>query len=175
MKQIIYFFRYIFSVSDKQIYSTSAKFYKLNCTKFLCPSIFRDFLYTFFNYQFCYYRYCYWLPYRHIFTWGSVFLIGIISHYFHKNISSRISGALLGALIFFIVTNFGVWLSGMYGMTIAGLILTYTMAIPFFAYSVISTLCFSVLIEICYKILRKKYNFKKPRFRQKFIVLILIL
>ena len=95
------------------------------------------------------------------FTWGSVFLIGIISHYFHKNISSRISGALLGALIFFIVTNFGVWLSGMYGMTIAGLILTYTMAIPFFAYSVISTLCFSVLIEICYKILRKKYNFKK--------------
>ena len=95
------------------------------------------------------------------FTWGSVFLIGIISHYFHKNITSRISGALLGALIFFIVTNFGVWLSGMYGMTIAGLILTYTMAIPFFAYSVISTLCFSVLIEICYKILRKKYNFKK--------------
>ena len=64
------------------------------------------------------------------FTWGSVFLIGIISHYFHKNITSRISGALLGALIFFIVTNFGVWLSGMYGMTIAGLILTYTMAIP---------------------------------------------
>ena len=95
------------------------------------------------------------------FTWGSVFLIGIISHYFHKNITSRISGALLGALIFFIVTNFGVWLSGMYGMTIPGLILTYTMAIPFFAYSVISTLCFSVLIEICYKILRNKYNFKK--------------
>ena len=23
------------------------------------------------------------------FTWGSVFLIGIISHYFHKNISSK--------------------------------------------------------------------------------------
>ena len=95
------------------------------------------------------------------FTWGSVFLIGIISHFFHKNLISRISGALLGALIFFIVTNFGVYLSGMYSMTFAGLILTYTMAIPFFAYSVISTLCFSVLIEICYKFLRNKYNFKK--------------
>jgi len=95
------------------------------------------------------------------FTWGSVFLIGIISHFFHKNLISRMSGALLGALIFFIITNFGVWLSGMYGMSIAGLILTYSMAIPFFAYTVISTLCFSAFIEICYKILRNKYNFKK--------------
>ena len=49
------------------------------------------------------------------------------------------------------MTNFGVWLSGMYGMTIAGLILTYTMAIPFFAYSLISTLIFSTLIETVIK------------------------
>ena len=85
------------------------------------------------------------------FTWGSVFLIGLIASSFSKTLISRISGALLGALIFFLITNFGVWISGMYGFTWEGLITCYTLAIPFFAYSVISTLIFSLLIEILYK------------------------
>ena len=38
------------------------------------------------------------------FTWGSVFLIGLISQLFAKTLTSRISGALIGAVIFFIVT-----------------------------------------------------------------------
>ena len=33
-------------------------------------------------------------------TWGSVFLIGLISQYFTKTIVSRMSGALSGAIIF---------------------------------------------------------------------------
>ena len=90
------------------------------------------------------------------FTWGSVFLIGIISHFFHKNLISRMSGALLGALIFFIVTNFGVWVSGMYGYNLAGFINCYVLAIPFFSYSLISTLIFSFIIEILYKLYTSK-------------------
>ncbi len=90
-------------------------------------------------------------------TWGSVLLIGFLSVYFTNNYLSRISGALLGALIFFIVTNFGVWTTGMYGYTISGLINCYTMAIPFFAYSAISTLMFSFLIEIGYKFYKLKF------------------
>ena len=42
------------------------------------------------------------------FTWGSVFLIGIISQFFSKTLITRISGSLIGALVFFIITNFGV-------------------------------------------------------------------
>ena len=57
-----------------------------------------------------------------------------------------------------------------YGLSIPGLVYSYTIAIPFFAYSVLSTLCFSVIIEIGYKILSNKYKFKKPRNRQKLIV-----
>tara|TARA_B100001093_G_C26744895_1_gene978381 strand:+ start:428 stop:910 length:483 start_codon:yes stop_codon:yes gene_type:complete len=90
-------------------------------------------------------------------TWGSVLLIGFLSVYFTNNYLSRMSGALLGALIFFIVTNFGVWTTGMYGYTISGLINCYTMAIPFFAYSAISTLMFSFLIEIGYKFYKLKF------------------
>ena len=82
-----------------------------------------------------------------LFTWGSVILIGFISKFFISNITTRISGALAGALLFFIITNFGVWSIGSYGYTIDGLVLCYTLAIPFFAYSMISTFIFSAIIE----------------------------
>ena len=83
-------------------------------------------------------------------TWGSVLLIGLISIYFKKNIFWRISGALLGATIFFLVTNFGVWTTGQYGLNIVGLKTTYILAIPFFTYSLISTLVFGSIIEFLY-------------------------
>lgn len=94
-------------------------------------------------------------------TWGSVFLISLLSLFFNKTLSFRILGSFLGACIFFIVTNFGVWLSGMYGFSLSGVYMTYVMAIPFFAYSIISTLFFSLIIEIGYKYFSTKFNFKK--------------
>ena len=60
-----------------------------------------------------------------LFTWGSVLFIGFLSKYFIKNIISRITGALIGACMFFVITNFGVWSFGMYGYTIDGLITCY--------------------------------------------------
>lgn len=89
-------------------------------------------------------------------TWGSVLVIGLISQYFSKNINFRLVGALFGAFIFFLITNFGVWTSGMYGFTISGLINCYFLAIPFFTYSLLSTLLFSIIIEIFYSLLKTK-------------------
>ena len=86
------------------------------------------------------------------FTWGSIFIIGFMSNYFKKTIISRIGGALFGSLLFYIITNFGVWTLGSYGYSINGLIICYTLAIPFFAYSLISTFLFSGVIEGLYKI-----------------------
>ena len=91
-----------------------------------------------------------------LFTWGTVIFIGLLSKHFIKNIISRISGALIGACIFFIVTNFGVWSIGSYGYTMNGLLICYILAIPFFAYSLISTFIFSSIIETVYKIKDKK-------------------
>ena len=82
-----------------------------------------------------------------LWTWGSVLLIGFLPIYFNNSISLRIPGALTGAIIFFLVTNFGVWTVGSYGYTLDGLITCYTLAIPFFASSLLSTLLFSLLIE----------------------------
>tara|TARA_Y100000591_G_C21807951_1_gene686058 strand:+ start:1169 stop:1651 length:483 start_codon:yes stop_codon:yes gene_type:complete len=86
-----------------------------------------------------------------LFTWGSIIFIGLISNKFVKNITSRISGALIGAFIFYIITNFGVWSLGFYGYSLKGLIECYTLAIPFFGYTLISTLVFSVIIETILK------------------------
>ena len=67
-----------------------------------------------------------------LFTWGSVFVIGLLSKFFISSIFTRISGALLGACLFFIITNFGVWSLGSYGYTFEGLLTCFTLAIPFF-------------------------------------------
>ena len=90
-------------------------------------------------------------------TWGSVLIIGLMSQYFSKNINLRLVGSLFGAFIFFLITNFGVWISGMYSLTVNGLVECYTLAIPFFTYSLISTILFSLLIETSYKIYKIKF------------------
>jgi len=89
-------------------------------------------------------------------TWGSILLIGILSQYFTKSLSWRLGGALLGAILFFLITNFGVWTTGMYGLSIEGLYLCFALAVPFFTYSVISTLLFSLIIESIHKLYKNK-------------------
>ncbi len=93
-----------------------------------------------------------------LFTWGSVIIIGVISKFFLLNMSYRIFGSLLGACLFYLITNFGVWSFGSYGYNFEGLIACYTLALPFFGNTLISTLIFSSLIEF---VLNKKELFKK--------------
>ena len=91
-----------------------------------------------------------------LFTWGSVILIGLGSRFFAKSILNRISGSLLGACLFFIITNFGVWSLGSYGYSLNGIVSCYILALPFFGYSLISTLMFASIIEGLIKF-REKY------------------
>ena len=72
----------------------------------------------------------------------------------------------LGAFIFYLLTNFGVWSMGSYGYTIDVLINCYILAIPFFVNTIISTIIFSLVIEGIYKLIALK-NFKK-KFNDKF-------
>ncbi len=94
-----------------------------------------------------------------LFTWGSIIFIGLISNFFKSKILFRVSGALIGACLFFIITNFGVWSLGSYGYTFDGLVSCYILAIPFFGNTLISTLLYSLLIEF---LLMIKKNFFKP-------------
>lgn len=93
-----------------------------------------------------------------LFTWGSVILIGLLSKFFISSTITRISGALIGASLFFVITNFGVWSLGFYGYTIEGLITCYTLAIPFFGNTIVGTIIFSSVIEV---FLQRKMLFKR--------------
>ena len=93
-----------------------------------------------------------------LFTWGSVVLIGLMSKFFIKNTKTRITGALTGASLFFVITNFGVWSMGSYGYTLEGLLTCYTLAIPFFGNTLAGTIMFSAVIEA---FLQRKMLFKK--------------
>lgn len=53
-------------------------------------------------------------------------------------------GAISASLVFFVISNFGVWLtSGMYQLSFSGLVKTYVMALPFFGNTLISDFVFS--------------------------------
>ncbi len=81
------------------------------------------------------------------FVYGTIVLIAAAGLVLQKKISAgRILGlSLAGAALFFITTNFAVWLvpGSIYPKTLAGLAQCYVMAIPFFGNMVLSTLVYS--------------------------------
>ena len=99
-----------------------------------------------------------------IWTWGSFALIGLISKY-GKNILSRLFASFLGAIIFFIISNLGVWFSGgLYEYSLEGLIKCYVMALPFFTNTLLSSIIFALLIEFI--IFFKNLNFIPELFKK---------
>ena len=75
--------------------------------------------------------------------------------------------SFLGACIFYIVTNFSVWmLSNMYPLTMEGLIMCYLLALPFFQNTLISSLFFGCLIFYT-TIIFDRYFDKKVQFIDK--------
>tara|TARA_B100000780_G_scaffold275728_1_gene242918 strand:+ start:2194 stop:2688 length:495 start_codon:yes stop_codon:yes gene_type:complete len=93
-----------------------------------------------------------------LFTWGSVIVVGLSAKFFITSKLSRIMGALTGAIIFYSITNFGVWSLGLYGYTVEGLIACYTLALPFLGNTLIATIIFSAIIEVIFE---RKLYFKK--------------
>ncbi len=84
-----------------------------------------------------------------VWTWLGLALIIPIGHGVKKLpfTSKTMVGALGASIVFFIVSNFGVWLtSGMYAPTVAGLINCYVMAIPFFGNTLVSDFLFSAAL-----------------------------
>ena len=101
------------------------------------------------------------------FTWGSVVLIGLFSKFFKLvNIKLRFLGVISGALLFFIISNFGVWLSGGYGYSFAGLLECYFLAIPFLSNTLLSTVFYAFLIEIINFIYKKKIQSQEKIFNK---------
>ena len=73
-----------------------------------------------------------------------------------KRAAIRLGGAALGsAIIFFILSNFGTWLSGtLYPMSLAGLIECYVMAVPFFGNTLLGDLFYTVVLFGCFEVIQ---------------------
>jgi hypothetical protein len=69
-----------------------------------------------------------------IWVYGSFVIIALLGLWLksHKKPLVVLGTTLVSSVIFFIVTNFGVWTTGYYGHSFPGLIESYVMAIPFF-------------------------------------------
>ena len=84
-----------------------------------------------------------------VFVYGSFFLTILVGLFIKTYLSKRylFPGAVLSSCLFFLITNFGVWLySPAYPKTVTGLYHCYVAGVPFFRYSIIGDLAFTLII-----------------------------
>lgn len=99
------------------------------------------------------------IPYVYV----SFILITIIGKYIKENpkVINLISASFLSSVLFFLITNFGVWATGtMYQKNFAGLIQSYILGIPFFRNTLISDLIYTFSFFYGYRFL-SSFVFKK--------------
>lgn len=93
------------------------------------------------------------------FVYGTFLLIVAMGLLLEKKVSAgKLLGlSLVGATLFFVTTNFAVWLfpGSIYPKTLAGLAECYVMAIPFFGNMVLSTLVYSAAMFGVYEVAEK--------------------
>jgi len=86
--------------------------------------------------------------------------IGCLIKYF--KLLEILLGGLASSVIFFIITNFGAWLTlDMYEKNITGLLKSYTLAVPFFHNTLISTLLYLILLKLIFDFSTKKKIFQR--------------
>ncbi len=102
-------------------------------------------------------------PLSMAFVYGSIILITAIGLTMNNKVSAiKIGGfSLIGAVLFFVITNFGVWIipGSMYPKTFSGLVECYVMAIPFFRNTAASAIIYSALMFGVYET-AEKFVFK---------------
>ena len=69
----------------------------------------------------------------------------------------NIGAVLLSSLLFFVVTNLGVWFL-YYPLTPEGLMTCFTLALPFFGYAVVGDLFFSAALLFGYRYAAKRFQ-----------------
>ena len=98
------------------------------------------------NFLLSYYNDFTWFYPGFLWQYSSFVIIILIGYLFLNKISfkSVFLTTIVSSLIFFIITNFGVWASGsMYSMDLNGLIICYMAALPFYKGTVLGFIVYS--------------------------------
>jgi hypothetical protein len=95
------------------------------------------------------------------FVYGSFMLITSLGFLLRRRVQRQtiMVASLTGSLIFFFVTNFGVWVTahGFYPYTIEGLMQCYIAAIPFFKGTVMGDLFYNFILFGSYALVKWKF------------------
>lgn len=96
-----------------------------------------------------------------LFTYLGVLLIVLQSPALKSSFFKLLGHSFVAACIFFVVSNFGVWLqSGLYPMTWSGFVDCYAMAIPFFRNTFLSTAFYAFVFYSFYRVAFSKSGMK---------------
>jgi uncharacterized protein DUF6580 len=105
-------------------------------------------------------RYDWYTPY----TWIAFLLVGLIGWLLRGRMTGLnvLAASLAGSIVFFVVSNFGVWLNGLdYPQTREGLVECYIAALPFFRNAILGDLFYAGLMFGSYHWLSRRI----PRLR----------
>jgi len=78
-----------------------------------------------------------------IFVYLSFIVIVLVGNHFRE---IKLKSILISSVVFFIISNFGVWLIG-YPKTVSGFVMCYTAAIPIFINTILGDLFYSFLLK----------------------------
>ena len=94
-----------------------------------------------------------------IYVYAGFILTSVIGMIVRRNVSilSIAAGSITASILFFIITNFGVWAASGFQMGIAGLNATYIMGIPFFAPTLVGDLFFNSILFGAFYLAQIKY------------------
>lgn len=101
-----------------------------------------------------------------VFVYGSFLLTSLLGIWIksHKSAKNILSACLASSILFFLITNFGVWTQGMYARDISGLWQSYIMGIPFFKNTLFGDLFYTGLFFGSFEFVKKisfRLNFYK--------------
>lgn len=93
------------------------------------------------------------------FVYGSFILMGFIGLWLrsHKGLAAAAGATLAGSVLFFVITNFGVWLiqEATYPHSFAGLVECYAAAIPFFRNTLLGDIGYVGVLFGAYELARR--------------------
>lgn len=94
-----------------------------------------------------------------VYVYAGFILTSIIGIIVRRNVTilSVGTGSIISSVLFFIITNFGVWAASGFQMGIAGLNTTYLMGIPFFAPTLLGDLFFNAILFGAFYLVQIKY------------------
>lgn len=92
------------------------------------------------------------------FTWGSFILVTLLGFWArnHKTFLGIVSASVVSSVLFYVITNFGVWAMGWYPQTAKGLLDCYILGLPFLRIFTVSTLLYTAVFFGAYELIARR-------------------